>query len=388
MMNLDRFTSDLADLESRGRRRRLIPRRIDGRFLVDDDGRRLLNFGSNDYLGFALASATPSPSTHAANNIAGSTASALVCGWTLQHHRLAESIAALESTESAVLFPSGFAACSGTIATLAAPGDLILSDALNHASLIDGCRLSKADVVVYPHGDVAFVQQQLQQTARAGQRVWIVTDSIFSMDGDIAPLADLVEVAQRYDADLIVDEAHGTGIFGQAGSGVVEMLGLKNEIAVRIGTLSKSIGAQGGFVAGPQAVIDYLINHCRPLIFSTSLSSGAVAAAQRSIDQIQSDPQPRVHVRRLSRRLREAIGQQCVPGDPAAEVPIIAHIVGNDSAATQASFELQQAGFYVPAIRPPTVPTGTARLRISLSAIHTDEDVDHLASALARLTKA
>lgn len=377
MTNFDHLAQRLAQLEENQRFRKLVPRVSDGIYLVASDGRRLTNFGGNDYLGLAAE-------RHASSECqTGSGASALVCGWTQLHQRLAEIIADFESTESAVLFPTGLAACSGTIATLAEEGDLILSDATNHASLIDGCRLSRAARVVYPHRDCQMVQQTLEKKRGDFNRVWIVTDGVFSMDGHLAPLDRLCDIADRYDACLIVDEAHGTGVLGDSGSGVCEAMGVKNRAAIRIGTLSKAVGSQGGFVAGPKVVIDYLVNRCRTLIYSTSLAPAAVSAAIDAFAAIRDQPERRSHVQTLARVLREKLSIDAGPLE--SSVPIIPVVMGEDHRAVTASARLAELGFFVPAIRPPTVAEGTARLRVSLSAAHDGEMVATLADAIVRL---
>jgi 8-amino-7-oxononanoate synthase len=376
MPGFDHFAEQLDSLARQGRRRDLVPRRIDGAWMELADGRRLANFGANDYLGLASAHSSSAAA-------AGSGASALVCGWTEAHHRLANTLACFESTEAAVLFPSGFAACSGTVATLAQQGDLILSDQLNHASLIDGCRLSAAERRVYPHRDCEQVERVLRESRGEYQRVWIVTDGVFSMDGHVAPLRRLCELAERYDAQLIVDEAHGTGVLGARGSGVCEALGVKDRVPIRIGTLSKAIGSHGGFVAAPRVVIDYLINRCRPLIYSTALPPASILATEASLERIRSQPRRRDYLHDLARHLREAIGIKAK--SPEETVPIVPVIVGEDQRASEMSSALWEAGFYVPAIRPPTVPEGSARLRISLSALHQRATVDELVGHLKRL---
>ncbi|MCH5377483.1 MAG: 8-amino-7-oxononanoate synthase, partial [Planctomycetes bacterium] len=358
------------------------PRRIDGPWIELADGRRLANFGANDYLGLASEHAS-SAAAAGSGASPGSGASALVCGWTEAHQRLANTLASFESTEAAVLFPSGFAACSGTVATLAQRGDLILSDQLNHASLIDGCRLSAAHRLVYPHRDCDQVERMLRQSRGEYQRVWIVTDGVFSMDGHVAPLRRLCDLADRYDAQLIVDEAHGTGVLGAGGTGVCEALGVKDRVPIRIGTLSKAIGTHGGFVAAPRVVIDYLINRCRPLIYSTALPPASILATEASLEQIRSQPQRRDDLHDLARHLRDGIGIEAEP--PEQLVPIVPVIVGGDQRASEMSSALWEAGFYVPAIRPPTVPEGSARLRISLSALHQRGTVDELLGHLKRL---
>ena len=374
MQSFDYLSSHLRELESQRRLRQLLPRVAEGIELVEPDGRRLVNFGGNDYLGF-----NTQVNQHVVSG--GSGASALLSGWTADHQLLCEKIAALESTESVALFPSGYAACSGTVATLAEQGDWILSDQLNHASLIDGCRLSSADCTVYPHRNWQAVDQRLSESRHRYQRVWIVTNAVFGMDGHVAPLKHLVDIAERYDACLITDEAHGTGVLGDQGSGACEALGVKSEVQIRIGTLSKAVGSQGGFVAGPAAVIDYLINRCRSLIYSTSLAPPAVLSAISGIDRIVAEPERRQRVQSLARRLRDALSMDA-SSELEASVPIIPVIVGRDARAVELARRLMELGFYVPSIRPPTVPEGSARLRISLSAGHQDAMVDRLMDAI------
>tara|TARA_R110002049_G_scaffold4601_4_gene31933 strand:+ start:182544 stop:183686 length:1143 start_codon:yes stop_codon:yes gene_type:complete len=373
---VNRFAKHLRSLEQMNRRRELVPRVVDGIHLVQPDGRRLINFGSNDYLGFAAQRSSPQVAT-------GSMASALVCGWSDQHQCLVDRLAELETTESVCLFPTGFAACSGTVAALAAEGDLILSDQLNHASLIDGCRLSRAECVVYPHRDVDFVASQLSEKRTSYDHVWIVTDGVFSMDGHVAPLRELAKCANRYDAQLVVDEAHGTGVLGGHGSGVCEALAVKDDVLVRLGTLSKAIGGQGGFAAGPKLVIDYLINTCRTLIYSTALTPSAVATGIDAVDRIRTDPSSREQVQKLSRLFRSELAIESV-SEIESQVPIIPVMIGGDRETINVSRALADAGFFVPAIRPPTVPEGTARLRVSLSAAHDEAMMRNLAREIKR----
>ena len=372
-MSFDYLSDRLAELDRDQRLRQLTPRTANGIRMRAPDGRELINFGGNDYLGLAAERvARPLPT--------GSTASALVCGWTDLHEQLAARIADFESTESAVLFPTGYAGCSGTVATLAESGDLILSDQLNHASLIDGCRLSRGEKVIYPHRDCAAIERVLAQRRGEFSRVWILTDGIFSMDGHVAPLPELCELAERYEAIVIVDEAHGTGVLGERGSGVCEALQVKDRVPIRIGTLSKAIGSQGGFVAGPKPVIDFLINRCRSLIYSTALAPAAVMAAIDALDAVEQQPERRAYVHQLAMLVREKLS---ITADRVeAAVPIIPVLLGSDAAAVEQSRRLAERGFFVPAIRPPTVPEGTARLRISLSAAHDRGMVEALVAAI------
>jgi len=393
MTNFDYLTQRQQGLQEHQRFRKLVPRELDGVYLIEPDGRRLLNFGANDYLGLAMemrdhvgnhGGQRSEKDGFALRSMGGSGASALLSGWTTQHQYLSEQVAELEGTEAAVLFPTGFAACSGAISALAEAGDLILSDELNHASLIDGCRLSRAECVVYPHGDWRTVELILQQRRQEFERAWIVTNTVFGMDGCIAPLDRLQIIAQKYDACMIADEAHGTGVLGNDGSGVCDALGVKAQIAIRIGTLSKAVGSQGGFVAAPRVVVDHLINHCRTLIYSTSLAPAAVNAALAGIREISRRPERRLRVQKLARYVRSELSINA-KSDLESSVPIIPVVIGTDSRALEVSSQLAKRGFYVPAIRPPTVPEGTARLRVSLSAAHRGETIDQLLVAIRSL---
>jgi 8-amino-7-oxononanoate synthase len=372
--------------------RSLRPRVHDGSSIIEPDGTRLINFGSNDYLGLAT-SRWPLDPTSTVTSLAtapfvacGAGASALVSGFTTLHQQLCQQLADLEQTDAAVVFPSGYAACSGVIATLAEDGDMLLSDELNHASLIDGCRLSRATRFVFPHLDVDSLRESLEQHRHRFNRAWIVTDGVFGMDGDVAPLDALCDLADRFDAHLIVDEAHATGVLGVDGSGSCAELGVKSRVAIRIGTLSKAIGSHGGFVVGPQLVIDYLVNRCRSLIFSTAGSPLTIAAAIRGVETIRNEPQRRLRVRTLAERFRAQVNLRQsgkVPKTSISGVPIVPIIIGENLRVVQLADKLRQAGFYVPAIRPPTVPPNTARLRVCLSAGHLEEEIDRLAMALS-----
>lgn len=394
----------LDEADHQGMRRRLIPRQMDGPYLMEGN-RRLVNFGANDYLGIAMQfSARPisgaEPRRSGAQPIdrrpeepvvgSGAAASPLVCGFTPLHARLCDELAAFEQVESVVLFPTGFAACSGVLATLPEAGDLVLSDALNHASLIDGCRLSKATRFIYPHRDHRAVASLLAAHRKRFARVFLVTDSIFSMDGTRAPLVELADLADAYEATLIVDEAHATGVLGDRGGGLCEQLGLEDRVPIRIGTLSKAIGAQGGFVAGPRVVTDYLLQRSRPLVYSTASPPATIAAALEGLRIIREEPDRRSRVLELSSRLVEQLnrGAPSTPPSPSKRLvvdhgtPIVPVVLGDANVAVAASRRLADAGFYVPAIRPPTVPPNLSRLRISLSAAHTDEMIEELCSVM------
>ncbi len=383
----DYLAMRLDDLRQTGALRVMRPAIHRGATIIDVNGNQLINFGSNDYLGLASRSASSITRQLEADQsiCCGAGASPLVSGYTELHAELCTLLAEFEDTQAAIVFPSGYAACCGTVATLAEAGDLLLSDQFNHASLIDGCRLSRASRFIYPHRDVASLASLLEQHRVAHARAWVVTDGVFGMDGDVAPLCQLCDLADRYDATVIVDEAHATGVLGNDGSGLCGELGVKSRVLVRIGTLSKAIGAHGGFVVGPQVVMDYLVNRCRSLIFSTAASPLTIAAAIDAIEIIRAQSQRREHLRLLTTSLRSRLAKAfptatlptTIPG-----VPIVPLVLGDNAAALRVSVSLQAMGFFVPAIRPPTVPQGTARLRISLSAAHTVEQVDQLAKSL------
>ncbi|MEZ6090433.1 MAG: 8-amino-7-oxononanoate synthase [Pirellulaceae bacterium] len=371
----------LERLEQYDSLRRLTVRQpVAGRMLTDCDGKRLINFGSNDYLGFAAES----PLHLRDVERSGSGASALVCGFSSEAQTLQDQLADFESTQGAVLFPTGFAANLGVIATLAEAGDLILSDAANHASIIDGCRLSKAQRFIYPHADTSAVKALLDAHRRRFTRAFIITDSVFSMDGDFAPLGELCDLAERYDAILIADEAHATGVYGEHGGGLCEHLGVKHRVPIRVGTLSKALGSIGGFVAAPRIVCDYLVNAARSMIYSTALPPVAIHAAMTNLKRIEDEPQRRDRLLALSDRFRDQVSSAWRIPSASATGQIIPFVIGDNRRTLDLAFRLREEGFFVPAIRPPTVPEGSARLRVSLSAAHRDDEVDQLAAALCR----
>jgi 8-amino-7-oxononanoate synthase len=382
---LDWIEPELDALRRSGlhRRLRLRQRRQTTRLRID--GREVLNFGSNDYLGLA---ADPRLGAAVAAAIGadgwGSGASPLVTGYAERHQQLEQRLSEFEAAEAALLFPSGFAANLGTIAALAGPGDTVFTDRKNHASLLDGCRLSRADVRVYPHNDWRKLQSLLSH--RGGARRLIVTDSLFSMDGDLAPLAELAGLAERYGAMLLIDEAHATGVFGPAGRGVAEQLGLDGRIPIRVGTLSKALGSIGGFVAGSRPLIEWLVNRARPYVFSTAAPAAVCAAGIAALDIVRDEPQRRRQLLANAGTLRAALAEQgWNVGHSASQ--IIPLVVGEPDRATALSARLLDRGLLVPAIRPPTVPQGEACLRISLSYGHTAEMIARLLEETANTTQ-
>lgn len=361
------------------RRREVIPL-ADGSCVVD--GRRLIDFASNDYLGLARDPRLIAAATKATQEAGtGASASALVSGRTEWHAELERRLAEFEGHPAAVLFPSGYAANVGTIAALADSNDVIFSDRFNHASLIDGCRLSGAKVRIYRHDNLAGLESELAKATDA-RRKFIVTDSVFSMDADLAPLADLCDIAERNDAALIVDEAHATGVFGERGRGVAELQHVEDRIAVRIGTLSKAFGSQGGFVAGPAELIDWLWNKARTQMFSTALTPAACAAATAALTVIADEPFRREELSKRATELRQSLIDAGLQVSGELTCPIVPVIVGDPEATVATAARLEERGFLVGAIRPPTVPQGTSRLRIVLHATHTVDQVATMSAAV------
>ncbi len=344
------------------------------------DGHRLINFGSNDYLGLASDPRLIQAARLAWTEGWGSGASPLISGYSDSHRELEEALAAFEGTEAALLFNSGFAANSGTIAALVGPGDVVFTDRKNHASLLDGCRLSRADVRPYPHTDCQRLERLLARSTGHRRRL-IVTDSLFSMDGDLAPLFEIAELAERHGAMLMIDEAHATGVFGQSGRGVAEQLGVDERIPIRVGTLSKALGSLGGFVAGSRSLIDWLVNRARPYVFSTATPPALAVAGRAAIEIVRKESWRREGLLRRAEQLRRRL-VECGwnVGDSSSQ--IIPIVVGDPETALRVSAGLKEQGYFVPAIRPPTVPEGESCLRISLTYGHGEEMVDGLVKAL------
>ncbi len=332
------------------------------------DGRPVVAFASNDYLGL-----TQHPAVVAAAHAAldrwgtGSGAARLIVGSRPVHSELEAALAEWKRAERAVLFPTGFAANLGVLATFGGPGVLICSDALNHASIIDGCRMSRSEVAVYEHADADHVDALLRSRSGAGRRAIVVTDTVFSMDGDVAPVETLAAVCARRGALLVLDEAHAVLGPDPALDGVD---------ALRVGTLSKTLGSLGGFVAGPAVLTDLVVNRARSYIFTTAPTPADAAAALAALGIVRSEEGARLRAR------LHAHVERVRPGHPSPIVPVV---LGREEDAIRAAEALLDVGLLVPAIRPPTVPPGTSRLRVALSAAHTDDQVDRLARALAAL---
>jgi 8-amino-7-oxononanoate synthase len=377
----DSFADDLERIRAAGLYRQLRVSAGPVDTWVTVAGQRALLLCSNNYLGLASHPALADAAARAAREHGvGAGASRLISGSLPIHHELEERLAGLKGTEAALLFPSGYHANIGVITALAGRGDAVFSDALNHASIIDGCRLSGAQVQVYPHGDVNALAALL--AASAARRRLVVTDSIFSMDGDQAPLAEICALAAEHDAMVMVDEAHATGVCGPHGAGVVDALGLHERVTAQMGTLGKALGCAGAFVAGSRTLIALLVNRARSFIYTTALPPPVVAAALAALDIVEREPERRARLHRQAGALRrrlQALGLDV----PAGEAPILPVIVGDSARAMAWSAELLRRGVFVQAIRPPTVPPGTARLRATLMATHDDTDLAHAVDAFA-----
>jgi len=371
--------AELEALRERGLLRSLEPLRAPpGAEVEIRPGELLINFSSNDYLGLAADARIARALAEGARAWgSGAGASRLVCGDFLPQHQLEEELAGFAGSEAALLFGSGYAANCGILPALAGPEDLILSDVLNHASIIDGCRLSRARVEVFPHADLAAVERLLKTAAR---RRIVVTDAVFSMDGDRAPLRDLSELCLASGALLIVDEAHATGVVGPHGAGLAAELDVAADL--RMGTLSKAFGVAGAFAASSRAVCDLLLNRARPLIFSTALPPALACAALESLRIVAGAEGDERRSRLWSNVRRFATGLRKL-GIPADEdSPIFPLLLGAPERAVAAAASLREQGILAKAIRPPTVAPGTSRIRFALTSAHTEAHIDAALTAL------
>ena len=348
---------------------------------IELDGRSVLLLCSNDYLGLAGHEAVRAAAADAALRWgAGAGASPLVSGHMALHRRLEEELAAFKGSRACVLFGSGFLANTGVIAALAAAGDVVLSDALNHASIVDGCRLARAETIVYAHGDLDALAHGLRR-ARGRQAV-IVTDAVFSMDGDLAPLEGIVELALAHRARVVVDEAHATGVVGPGGRGLVAELGLESEIDIVVGTLGKALGRYGAFACCNAEMASFLVNRARTLIFSTALPPPALGAALEALRLVREDPAIVARVQANARALREELAAHGFAIEP-GPMPIVPLVLGEPMIAMAVCEEALRRGTFVQAIRPPTVPAGTSRLRVVATAAHEERDIRTAARTLA-----
>ncbi|MEJ1929609.1 8-amino-7-oxononanoate synthase [Nostoc sp. NIES-2111] len=345
-------------------------------------GQEVINFASNDYLGLAGDERLIAAAVAATEEFGtGSTGSRLLSGHRELHRVLEQAIASLKQTEDALVFSSGYLANIGAIAALVGKRDLILSDQYNHSSLKNGAILSGATIIEYSHCDVTQMRNQLLQQRQNYRRCLILTDSVFSMDGDLCPLPEILDLAEEFSCMLLLDEAHATGVMGETGAGCVEYFGCTGRQLVQIGTLSKALGSLGGYVAGSHTLIDYLRNRAPSWIYTTALSPADTAAALAAINIVQQEPQHRMqlwqNVNYLKKLLQELPNLKLLP----SESPILCFQLASATEALQVGKQLKQAGIFAPAIRPPTVPT--SRIRISLMATHQTAHIERLVALLA-----
>ena len=344
-------------------------------------GRTYISFCSNNYLGLANHPEVVKAVEDAVGKYGwGAGASRLVSGNTELHQALEDEISKFKRKEAAIVFPTGYMANIGTICSLVSSGDLVICDRLNHASIIDGCRLSGATFRVYPHRDVAKLENILKKSKEYPRKL-IVTDTVFSMDGDLAPLPDIVRIAHEYNAMVMADEAHGTGVFGENGRGVVEHFNLDKKVNIIMGTLSKAVGSLGGFVTGNSDLISYLRNKARTFMYTTALPPAACAASIAGIKLIQRDHSLRESLWRNVHYVKDRLKLLSL-NVTSLESPIIPIIIGNAKKAVDISGFLFESGILIPAIRPPTVPDESSRLRVTIMATHTRADLDKLLDVL------
>ena len=392
MQLLETLEQGLKDIDARGlrRRRRTVDSPCSAHMTVD--GRNIIGFASNDYLGLAAHPLLVAAIAEGARRYgAGSGGSHLLGGHSRAHAQLEDDLAEFAGgfvhNPRALYFSTGYMANLATLTALAGRGTTLFSDSLNHASLIDGARLSRADIQIYPHADAEALSAMLEASDAAVKL--IVTDTVFSMDGDIAPLARLLELAEQHGAWLVVDDAHGFGVLGPQGRGAVAEAALRSPHLIAIGTLGKAAGVSGAFICAHGTVIEWLVQRARPYIFTTASSPAvahAVSASLRLIEGEEGDAR-RAHLKHLIGRTRSLLNDTCwQPVDSHTAVQPL--VIGANEATLALQATLERDGLWVPAIRPPTVPEGTSRLRISLSAAHSDADLDRLSASLQRASLA
>jgi glycine C-acetyltransferase len=386
--SLDYLKEQLAQLERAGTA--LHPRtlELEQKARTRFDGRDVINLASNNYLGLAAHPRLKDAAAKAAMEYgAGSGAVRTIAGTMALHAELERRFAEFKGAEAALMFQAGFTANSGTVAAILTKEDVIVSDQLNHASIIDGARLSKAEIKVFTHKDVQAADQLLKESKASGRRQLLITDGVFSMDGDIAPLPDLVEVAEKHGAIMMIDDAHASGVLGPGGKGTVAHFGLDPErVDVQVGTLSKAIGVLGGFIAGPPHLIEWLVNRGRPFLFSTSAPPAVAAACIAALDVIGEEPERIDRLWNNTSLFKKGLhGSGFDTG--ASETPITPVIAGEETKAVELSRLLWDEGVFTPAIVYPTVPKGQARVRTIVTADHTEEDLGEALDAFDRVGK-
>jgi 8-amino-7-oxononanoate synthase len=350
------------------------------------NGKTYLHFASNDYLALAWQQQNDSPHQTLNSKLPhGATASPLVVGASLQYEKLCQTIAHWQNTPAAIVFPSGYSTNLGTLRALISPSDLVLSDELNHACIIDACKLSRAKTLVYPHVNTQALEELLQTHRQRYRMAWILTDSLFSMHGNPAPIPEIERIAKQYSALAFADEAHASGVFGHQGRGLLDLFQADPDVWIKTGTLSKAIGSIGGFVAGSKLLCQLITQRARPLIFSTALPPSILFQAQTAITRLASMDQQRSHLYQRSQQLRallHRLGLHSSNSHPLLHSPIIPIVVRTPQAALALSKHLESHNIYIPAIRPPTVPKNQSLLRVSLNAHHQEEHLLQLEQAL------
>ena len=343
---------------------------------IEIDGKVYILLSSNSYLGLSVDPKVKKAAIEALEKYGtGSGGSRLVSGSTDLHRQLEERIAKFKKTQSAILFSTGYLANVGTISSLVGAGDLVYSDELNHASIIDGCRLSRAEIRIYKHCDAAHLKSILETDKNMNSKKLIVTDTVFSMDGDLAPLPEIVEIAEKNGCIIMIDEAHATGVLGNRGSGATEYFGVEDRVPIVMGTLSKAVGSLGGYIAGDTKLIDFIRNRVRSYIFDTSLPASCLAASLAAIDIIENEPERREYLWKLIKRFKlglEQIGLKVLPSHSAV-IPVL---IGEAQPALDFALKLRENGIYTPAVRPPSVPPGKCRIRATLMAKHTEGQIE------------
>jgi 8-amino-7-oxononanoate synthase len=373
---------ELAQLEREGNFRSLHPVEEAQQPVLIRGGRRLVNLSSNNYLGLAGHPDVIQAAQTAARRGAGSTASRLITGDDEAAESLERRLADWKGTEAAIVFGSGYMANVGILSALLGREDMVFSDWLNHASIIDGIRLSRAVCHRYRHRDLDHLEAGLKRAVQQGKRrLLIVTDSVFSMDGDTAPLQDLVFLKEKYGAALMVDEAHGSGVFGPRGEGLAALLGLSDRIDLHMGTFSKAFGVYGAYAAGRETWIRYLVNKCRSFIFTTALPPAVIGSIHAALDHVIRGTELRQSLSEKAKRFRERLQQQGWDTS-GSETQIVPIVIGGNREASAFSRYLEERGILGVAIRPPTVPEGTSRIRFSLMATHREEDLEQVMNLL------
>lgn len=353
----------------------------EGRILVD--GREYINFSSNDYLGLAYSPRLVAAAAEVLSNVVGSSASRLMTGSLELHHRLEERTAQFKNKPAALVFNSGYQANVGIISALCGKEDCVFSDRLNHASIVDGIKLSGARFFRFRHNDTEHLEELLKRHRKDFKGALIVTETVFSMDGDIAPLDEIATLKVKYDSMLMVDEAHATGVFGKEGSGISEEQGVSQNIDIIMGTFSKALGGFGAYAAASKEICDYLINACRSFIYSTSLPEAIIAANIAALEVVKEEPFRREKLLLNAARLRRTLkGRGFSVGGESQIIPVV---IGDNKTTVIMSEELKQKGYWVTPVRPPTVPLGEARLRISLTYDHSEEVLDKFADDLSKI---